>query len=537
MPPIVIHKAIRSVNEVEDPLSLGSAYVVAATNVSLRKQRIECRPKFSFRPLGLKGTLRGARVLRSGKAYGRFESEQIPARLFLCVDDQIYSTDGGVAHLVSGAKMSGRGYVCMYEAEGRLIAQSPSSDTIWWSHKEEVKTSPGLSETEEGHDTFIRSNHKNWLLNGAGLGAYVHGRIHQEAQRGIYVGDIAYKRGDADDVLLMEEQMRDAYSSPLNTSGYRGSLLALEIFPKSETTYGDGDLVGYYPDAVVSYDTHIAPRASLFDGEGKQLQEGWGQKRMVTTRLDGVSAVGPRAVTPTFTDHLFRSRFGLHSLAQTLGIGTFKDHSLNAFSFLMSESFRLLPGDDASGAAVGSWVDGQRYVSTLGYETSASDILPVSKRWASFNKATGFTADGTPVAGWEGVWDLGYNVHSFHTLSGIWGALVSDAEGAFYWATPDQGCDVSTPWCYTTRRIQMAEGSTSKISTGWIHGKWDADISVSVTTSEGETALWGSVPPGTHRLPDLDKTARWFQFQVSGKGSARIEELGVNATIDQKFTS
>ena len=33
---------------------------------------------------------------------------------------------------------------------------------------------------ESSHDTFDETKHVNWLVSEAGIGAYAHGRIHQQ---------------------------------------------------------------------------------------------------------------------------------------------------------------------------------------------------------------------------------------------------------------------------------------------------------------------------------------------------------------------
>lgn len=118
-------------------------------------------------------------------------------------------------------------------------------------------------ETHTGsHDTFDNAKHRNWLVNGAGLGVYAHGRVHQQVGSLVFVGDLIHKRGYrlTDDILLMEEQDTLSYGEPLSVSSRMGDLVALAVMPTMSSANGEGNLMAYY-EAASSPSTPSSLRA------------------------------------------------------------------------------------------------------------------------------------------------------------------------------------------------------------------------------------------------------------------------------------
>ena len=272
-----------------------------------------------------------------------------------------------------------------------------------------------LLTNESSHDTFDSTKFKNWLVNCAGIGCYAHGRIHQQVGQTIFVGDLIHKRGHlkTDDLLLMEEQSLLSHGEPLSVPSRLGKLMALQVLPTMNTANGEGDLIAYYEYGVVAFNTFESPRETKYDGEGKQLTQGWDQKRLVNHLLNTVGAVGRNAVAVLTRDHLFRSELGLHFLKVILGEGTFNSENTNIIS--MDVEPLLLADEDLSGAAVGFWPRGNRMFATVGLvRDDAVSSSSAGRGFVSWNQATTFTEDRTPRPLWEGMWIVDHGIAGIH---------------------------------------------------------------------------------------------------------------------------
>lgn len=274
-----------------------------------------------------------------------------------------------------------------------------------------------LLTNESSHDTFDASKFRNWLVNCAGIGAYAHGRIHQQVGQTIFVGDLIHKRGylKTDDLLLMEEQMLLSCGEPLSVPSRLGKLVALEMLPTMNTANGEGDLIAYYEHGVVAFNTFEAPRETRYDGEGQMITKGWDQKRLVNHLLNTVGAVGRYSVAVLPRDHLFRSSVGLHFLKTIIGQGTFNSENINTVS---TDVEPLLLGDtDLSGAAVGFWTYGHRMFATVGLVNDPLISSSSSGRgFVSWNQANTYTEDRTPRPVWEGMWTVDHGVAGIHNF-------------------------------------------------------------------------------------------------------------------------
>lgn len=392
-----------------------------------------------------------------------------------------------------------------------------------------------LTVHESPHDTFQAKNHKNWLLNKAGLGVYAHGRVHQEVDM-IYVGDLIHKRGhrSTDDVLLMEEQALNSMGEPLSVPSRLGSLKAMAILPSMNTANGEGDLIAYYEHGVVAFNTHEAPRESRFGASGKLLQRGWDMQRLVNHLLNTVGAVGRYAVAILTRDHFFRSTYGLHFLKVILGEGTFNSENTNKVS---QDIDPLLEKDKwLEKAATGFWIGGNRMLATTGLTEKGA------KGFVVWNQATAYTNDRTPIPAWEGLW-LTDNmlIHKFVDV-GVYGFLASNSDRKIYLATIQKKLEsdkrdeqeISIRWQITTGQfaplglekrgaisdaiLECVVSSASQAIEVFIRtdlqpdwGKWTR---VKTCQKEGRLRLMQSLGKPSPKY----RECTWFQVKIEGVG-------------------
>lgn len=406
-----------------------------------------------------------------------------------------------------------------------------------------------LSTFDGSHDTFDETKHVNWLVNNAGVGIYVHGRIHQQLGSSIYVGDLIHKRGHlaTDDLLLMEEQALLSMGEPLATNSRLGGLVSLAVLPTMNTANGEGDLIAYYQFGVVSYNTFESPRESRYDGQGTLIQKGWDSKRLVNHLLNHVSAVSRYAVAVLTRDHLFRSIRGLHFLKVVLGEGTFNSENVNRVS---TDVDPILETDkNLSGAAVGFWIDGDRMFATTGLVADATFATnSFGRGFVSWHQATSFTEDRTPVPAWEGLWTVDSGIKGIHKFSSN-GFICSGSDQKLYLAEFDKsltgdlrdGAVIPIEWSLETSRT-APDGINSKIS---IKG---CVLEFACTTTEAIRVLIKTDSTGawvtwkTLTIPDKVRTtdqlylftemlgeppqkcreATWAQVRVEGVGATEI---------------
>jgi len=588
----------------KNPLFLGSSMVAFATNISFDDGRISSRPGIMHRPLGVSGQFQGFARYQPARGLSFTPFGPSIDALAIAADERIWVYEFGLKcanELCNPVRYSGT--VNLFQAENYLIVQSPNFDTTWYEGGLCFVRSPGIggpsetvsscscevealekelvggknyccydrirytefkavptSEDESSdagsHDTFVWEKHKNFLINGAGVGAYVHGRIHQEGPQAIYVSDILHGRGNkaTDDVLLMEEQVLGSMGPPLSTTSSMGNLIAMAPMPRQGSANGDGDLVAYYENGVVSFDTFQFPRETRHDGEGKQITAGWDTKRMVSSLLNSISAVGRYAVAVLPRDHFFRSKFGLHFLKTSLGEGTFNDETTNTISAPVSPILEEDPVNALTGAATGHWLAGSRMFATVGLRLSeAYTASAMGKGWLSWNQASTFTQDRTPIPVWEGVWTPGTGVagvHAFAQHGDTYGAICSTSDSRLTFATihPDLSHDLIdgeiTPieWeIITSSTVLAGMRRMASISGGLIEAKLIAGSKILIearTDSEPEWQEWMTVEGCTDTEsivsqslnipPKGVRTGTWIQFRLTGLGSAEIITLEVN---------
>lgn len=414
-----------------------------------------------------------------------------------------------------------------------------------------------LSTQESSHDTLDPTKFKNWLVNNAGIGAYAHGRIHQEIGYTIFVGDLIHKRGHlmTDDILLMEEQDLLSMGDPLSAPSRLGALVSMAVLPTMNTANGEGALIAYYERGVVSFDTFEAPRETRHDGEGKTIQKGWDTKRLVNHLLNHVSAVGRYAVTVLTRDHLFRSVRGLHFLKTVLGDGSFRSEQINRLS---TDVDPLLDLDtELSGAATGYWIEGDRMFATTGMiSDECYSATSFGRGFVSWNQAFTFTEDRTPIPLWEGLWlpDTGIKgIHCFSTIN--FGFICSDKEADVYLGIIDKaqdndirdGVEIPIEWSFETGRFAPA-GLGSKVAI--------TDCVVELVVSSGtqpirvysradtadEWLLWKTLTPldkvgqlllteslGAPQKPHREAT--WIQVRVEGSGPVEVRLVDLDYSL------
>lgn len=415
---------------------------------------------------------------------------------------------------------------------------------------------------ESSHDTFDSAKFRNWLANGAGLGIYAHGRVHQQVGRLIYVGDLIHKRGhrSTEDVLLMEEQATLSHSEPLSVPSRLGRMTAMAVLPTMSTANGEGDLIAYYENGVVAFNTYESPRETRIDGEGKLVQKGWDTKRLVNHLLNKVSATGRYAVAVLTRDHFFRSVFGLHFLKTTLGEGTFNTEQTNRVSQDVDPILRGDLPETLSGAAAGHWIDGNRMMATTGLlRDDTISATPSGRGVVVWNQATSFTEDRTPVPAWEGLWTADHGVAGIHWIGdagGAFGALVSDRDSNLYFAKFEPAFQMDfrdgewlpIEWSFETGRFDynglqslkvLREGRIEGVfssashrvrvlvrtdmSSAWKVWKEFSPCEKAKTAKEGYLV---SQPLG--QPPSACREATWFQLRVEGLGSAEIRVIDLD---------
>jgi hypothetical protein len=408
---------------------------------------------------------------------------------------------------------------------------------------------------ESSHDTFDETKHKNWLVNEAGIGTYAHGRIHQQLGNTIYVGDLIHKRGHlkSDDLLLMEEQALLSMGEPLSVPSRLGTLRAMEVLPTMNTANGEGALIAYYDHGVVAFDTHEAPRETRHDGEGNVTQKGWDTKRLVNHLLNTVGAVGRYAVAALTRDHFFRSNRGLHFLKVILGEGTFNSENVNTVS---QDVAPLLDADvDLDGAAVGFWPHGSRMFATTGLVSDLSiSATSYGRGFVSWNQATTFTEDRTPIPIWEGLWrpDDGIaGVFRFVSVDRLqFGFVCSDSNKNVLNCTIDQtsemdvrdGKEIPIQWSFITGQFAPSGlGTKSAINDAVIElvvSSSTQRIAIwSRTDADGQWRLWHRFTPADRQIEagqrilfteslgrphSAHREATWVQLKVAGEGFAEI---------------
>ena len=614
----IIAAGMAGVDMTTNPLFLPEDKLAGATNMVFKEGSIQTRPAFRYHEMGSSGQFQGACVYSPSRGLSHQPFADPHTALVTVVAGKLgynLSKDG---YLDTLREIEGDFCLCqrdvhLYQAENYLIVQSPFYNTFWWEGYGPAIASPGLDadpdtvkgrlvqanlhrrelaganieccfqkveycetepleETDEefsSHDTFIKEKHRNFLINSAGLGAYTNGRIHQEGAAGIYVGDLIHKRGTlvTDDILLMEEQQAGSFGDPLSTNSKMGQLRAIEVLPSMNSANGEGELIAYYDNGVVRFDTFMFPRETRVDEETLDiLQSGWSEKQQVNHLLGRVSATGRYAVGVLPRDHAFRSRYGIHLLKTALGEGTFNDEYINTLSQDVQPILDHDMKSDLRGTTVGQWVEGSRLLTSVGMiDNSLYSSSPMGRGFVVWNQATTFTEDRTPRPIWEGLWSPHSGIAGVHKLvdvtdvsgDNLFGFVASKENGELVFGEIDnvtsEDCFENKTelieWDVTSRKLFGGFDILHQLSDGRVEveslGK-STNIRVMVRTDRCQKwGVWKEYRASNQddrELHSIDletppkeyREASWFQFRVEGMGRCELRLLEADITPDRE---
>jgi len=521
----------------------------------------------------------------------------------------------------------GRGEVNIFSAENWLVAQNLRSHTIFWNGEGCAKPSPGMSGcpqfeehlcvelrpmdvdtkgpgttepptsiptstsvgpgnggsladkkasimkkyqdvcgdfSEGSHDTFCMDGRENYLINGAGLGIYAHGRVHQQNPFAVFVSDMVHKTGykTTEDLILMEEQALPRYGDPLTWNSDLGEMVALHVLTSGDSSNGQGDLIAYFSNGVARYNTNQFPRDTRSSGKGETITEGWEKKRLYNRLVEDVSAVGRYAVRGVSNDQVFRSPHGLHFLSRLLGKKTFQTEQIDRIS---QDVDPILSSDDEdllSGSACGWWVGGNRIFSSVGMRVDPKiSASPMGVGFVSYNQATRFTEDLTNIARWEGLWITDASISGIHNFlnlkdrntSNSLGFLCSKNGGEVLFAyinkslKEDCHCGSFKPIEWSLETCQESPSNHQTLDT-IKNGSLQVVVgthtkAIRILIRSDKTNDW--VEYGFEKI-NVDKTKRktiplgeppsslndssWFQIRIEGLGYCEIERLQLEAS-------
>ena len=606
---------VQGVDMLSHPLSLGAGQFASAVNLQFDNGRIKTRPGFRYDCLGPQGQFQGATFFSPSKGMSSrvFASEEVGlalavgGKLFMAAPDEgcfprpAFQIGGGVCFPLNYD-------VNLFAAEDWLIAQSFASDTFFWNGSGEARRSPGMKEpnrerplncptlqppscdelglptgsletivesadcasdqiaryegdtplpAEDSHDSFMSERHEQWLVNGAGLGVYAHGRVHQQTRFAIFVGDIIHKRGftSTDDLLLMEEQALESFGDPLVWASSMGEMTAFRLLPQGKTPNGQGPLIGYFANGIMTFNTFQFPRESRVEG-GQQVTQGWGDRQMSEQQTSIISAVGRYAVTDLTSDHVFRSSFGMHTLKNVLGEKTEKTEQIDVTSHAVKPLLvRREEQHYLRGTSVGFWPTESRIFCTTGmFMDSSASSSSLGRGFVSYNQATRFTRDRTPIPVWEGLWLPHEGIKGIHLFTNVedgpsatsFGFLASSLDDKLLFAFLDaernydelNGREVPIEWSFETAQFspggydvlkKLREGRLEVFGNQHSHAlrvlarsnlsdEWQLWKEVDLSNLEGDAHK--PVALGEH--PTLGE-ATWFQIRVEGLGYCEVD--------------
>ena len=605
----IISVGMAGVDLKTNPLFLPPDRLAGATNMSSEEGVISTRCGIRYHDLGMTGQFQGANVYSPSRGISHLPFGEPYTALVTVVGKKAYynlsiEEEFSCEVEIKGQSPIGSGEVHIFQAENYLIVQCPFSNTLWWEGHGEYIESPGLDadpdiveramltatvnsrelpganidccfqkinycdvtpdidpdEEFSSHDTFIAHNHRNFLINSAGIGIYTNGRILQQSPTSIYVSDIIHKRGTrtTEDILLMEEQQAGSFGEPLTVRSSMGQLRAMEVLPDLNAANGEGPLVAYYDFGVVAFNTSSVPRETKFDGRGNITQQGWSEIRQSNYLLNRVSATGRYSVAVMPRDHAFRSRYGIHLLKTSIGEGTFNDEFTNTLSQDVQPILDNDPKDLLKGVTAGHWTGGNRLLVSVGMvESSIYSATPFSRGFVVWNQATTFTEDRTPRPLWEGLWtvhDEIFGIHRLIDVTGVsgknqFGFVASKRDNAALvfgeldeQLTHDVLCNepVDIEWDVTSRKVFQGFGKYVTITDGRLEveatGKSSRARVMIRTDRHPEWELWkeSKTSSSTDREiisiqlgkpPEKSRESSWFQLRVEGIGYTEILEL------------
>jgi len=422
----VIELGVKGVDMRSNPFTLGRRKLAFAQNLVFDESEIRTRHGFNYHNLGLSGRLQDAKVVNLGKGISRGQYGEdldilvvvIGGKAYYIARNEILRDGKRTVNFCCPERICGLEWNCdtqvrISQVEDRVVFYGRSILTSWWDG-EKCETSPGMEDRAcknidprgEEPESFCCEDIKNWIPHNLCNLHYIHARAHAQTNKNtIYVGDMLHKRAEdkTKDSLKFNEQAHDSYGDPLGVPTEMGEYIALETYPGMGTTYGEGDLIGYTRGGIVRHPTFKFPRQSRYDGKGVNIQQGWKYQNMTTHIANTVTTVGYNAVTKTPRDHFFASDYGVHFLSQVIGEGSFNDETTKALSQDVEPIYTWDSHALTHGRSTGHWLQGSRYMVTVGLSESDNAYLPTSIGYLSMNQATTYTEDRTPIPVWEGI--------------------------------------------------------------------------------------------------------------------------------------
>jgi len=438
--------------------------------------------------------------------------------------------------------------VWMAQAENYLIAQDGNSDTWIWDGQTPPRFSTGYNTTDK---------EESKLANGASLVAYAHGRVIQVVNgRQVLVGDIIHKSelSDSANILNMTEQVYWATGSFFSPPSALGKVLAVAPLPLKNTTHGHGDLIFHCEEGIFSLDITIYPR------------ENW-VNQAVTKHLSlDAAASGFYAITLYDSDQVYLTRNGLHSLrsaAQVNQIGNpQRPLSERVGHYIERDATNLFRF-----ASVNKSVRDNRL-----FVTTSHQIVDGSHRGAR-----GFLVMNLrPIPNqdsvcWEGLWTLppkGYLINQL--VSGVFDsrersfAFVTGQDNVVriaefsrdlnYDILPD-GSSSPIEWQFVTRADTMGdEVAVKRVKDAMatikrVVGAVKVDVFARTDQTEwlpyanacftgSDECAYGNAPSREYRFemgapPSRMAPSRWIQFLFKVTGSAAIESIRVNSSVEK----
>ena len=567
----------------ENPLFLEDKKAAFAKNLAFDENTIKTRPDIEYHNLGIKGKFQGSTYFtpRFGISATTYTSASTAIATVVGGNTYLNPLEGGDIGdpiLLSGARFIGDTY--LFTAESHLVIVNEKGNTHWWSSGIELVMSGGINkdyESEENsHDTLDDKDIRHWLPHNANVGHYIHARNHISVSFGseftnsedlnseLWVSDILTKRGCYidNDHLKMEEAMLDSMGGTLVAPSKFGKTIALETLPVEEQN-GEGFLVDFRECGVLTHNTDDPQRETIFDPETNgNSQEGWDTKRLTNVRLNSVSAVSRYSVVQLPSDIYFRSDYGFHFLKKTLGQGTLKDQTLNHEAHDIQPLFDFDEDNDVSGASVGHWIRGNRFLGSVGFkQLPFHSSSSVAQGIAVMNQATTFTEDDTPRVLWEGLWVFDKDFAGVHKFTNggarpkdkSYGFIGSDCDTNLFYGefqNKASGVDVrdgigsAVQWEYMSgaftmnglRHIDRVHSAVLDFITDGSTG----DITISIKTDETECwEEWSVITPNTSEKsllskaigepPKSSREATWFQFKIEGSGYVEIRTFEIES--------
>lgn len=575
MPDIdILLAGTNGVDMLSDPITLSNQKAHFTKNFEHVEGRIQTRSDIVYEKLGIRGKFQGANY--HTPRYGLLADNRSdnPTALVTVVDGNIYFTTIDCDGLSSTFKMRSseyKGDTYTFSAEQYLIVVNKDGPTAWHNRGIRFTDSKGsdLCGSDETHDTLDYNKHKHFLLNNVEVGEYIHGRVALSRTEGcntsfLYFSDLVTKRKHEEnsELTLMEEQALEGEG--LNVSAHMGKTIALAKMPTNSLN-GEGTLLDFRERGVAEHETfNVRQVKRNYNGNGELTitEAGWQLSRVTNERLRLVSATGRYAVEQLPSDVLFGSQFGLHLYRRTLGEGSFNDERQNHISqdvqpLWLQDNYLM------KGRAVGYWIEGNRFLATVGLNENDSTTSTNSRSFVVANKASTFSEDRTGKFLWEGMWEADDDISGIHKFTRYGHSIADDSYG---FVASDNSSEIvlgefthnHTGYDYRGGERLPIEGAyisgffvgsglnnTDKIINGYLTyeaNESTGDIEIYIRSDENkEWSLWKTITDRyesrKHKRRNLDapsaaaEQGTYFQFRLKTTGFVRIKHWSAKYSI------